>query len=111
MLAMLGFNILALWLLGKRVVMRRHPRLAQTRVGAWVANLSLETQLKAGALLFFAGVGTDSWILMRWLQNIGAPMESTVHPAFVATSVVEMGLTLMFNAFVLNLVVCENSTS
>lgn len=108
MLAMLGFNVLALWLLGKRIVMRRHPRLAQSRVGRWVTELSLEKQLVAGALLLFCGMGTDGWILAHWLRNIGAPMEGTVHPAFVATSAVEMGLTLLFNAFILHLISSEN---
>lgn len=111
MLAMLGFNVLALWLLSKRVVLRRHPRLAQTRVGRWVTQLSLEKQLIAGAALLFAGLGTDGWILVHWLRNFGIPMDSTVHPAFVATSMVEMGLTLVFNAFVLNLVSSEQANS
>lgn len=108
MLAMLGFNVLALWLLGKRVVLRKHPRLAQTRLGIWVVNLSLETQLLAGAALLLAGLGIDGYILAQWLKHIGAPMESTVHPAFVATSMVEMGLTLIFNAFIINLVTNES---
>ncbi len=111
MLAMLGFNVLALWLLGKRIVMRKHPRLAQSRIGAFVQGLSLEKQLIGGALLFFGGLSVDLVILSRWLGNMGASMESTVHPAFVATSLVEMGLTLVFNALVLNLVVSEGENN
>ena len=103
LMAMLGWNVLMLWLLGKRVVMRKHPRLAQTKVGAWVAALSLEKQLVSGLALFAVGFVTDGWILTHWLANMSAPMEGTVHPAFVATSAMEMGLTLMFNAFILNL--------
>jgi GT2 family glycosyltransferase len=108
MLAMLGFNVLALWLLGKRLVLRRHPRMGENRIGRWVLGISLEQQLIAGALLFGVGLATDVWILLHWLRNMGAPMENTVHPAFVATSLVEMGLTLMFNAFILNLIVSEH---
>lgn len=107
MLSMLGFNILTLWLLGKRVVIRKHPRLGESRVGKWIAELSLEKQLISGALLFGAGLSIDGWILVQWIRQIGAPMEATVHPAFVATSMVEMGLTLMFSAFILNLVTAE----
>jgi hypothetical protein len=108
MLAMLGFNVLALWLLGKRVVLRKHPLMAKTRLGAWVVNLSLESQLIGGGALLLTGLLIDGWILAQWLRHFGAPMEGTVHPAFVATSMVEMGLTLMFNAFIINLVSSES---
>ena len=107
LMAMLGWNVLMLWLLGKRVVMRKHPRLAQTKVGAWVSALSLEKQLIGGLGLFGLGFVIDGVILLHWLQNMGASMENTVHPAFVATSAMEMGLTLMFNAFILNLLSSE----
>ncbi len=107
LMAMLGWNVLMLWLLGKRVVMRKHPRLAQTRVGAWVAELSLEKQLVSGLGLFLVGLAIDGGILAYWLGHMGASMENTVHPAFVATSAMEMGLTLMFNAFILNLLSSE----
>ena len=107
MMAMLGCSVMALWLLGKRIVMRKHPRLSQSRVGRFVSNLSLEKQLGAGAFLLLCGLGVDGAILSQWLQNRGASMESTVHPAFAATTLVEMGLTLMFNAFILNLISSE----
>lgn len=107
MLAMLGFNVLTLWMLGKRVVMRKHPRLSQTRVGQFVSRLSLERQLGIGGLLVALGLGADSMILARWLAHPQAPMESTVHAAFAASSLVEMGLTLAFSAFILNLVSSE----
>lgn len=107
LMAMLGWNVLMLWLLGKRVVMRKHPMLAQTRVGAWVSQLSLEKQLLGGLALFLVGLAIDGGILAYWLGHMGAPMENTVHPAFVATSAMEMGLTLMFNAFILNLLSSE----
>ncbi len=111
MMAMLGFNVLALWLLGKRIVMRKHPKMTQSGLGAWFLQISLEKQLICGALLGFAGLLIDGWILAHWLRNMGAPMENTVHPAFVATSMVEMGLTLIFNAFILNLVASEHSAA
>jgi len=107
MLAMLGFNVLTLWLLGKRVVMRKHPRLGQTRVGQFVQTLSLERQLITGALLVLSGLGADAAMLLKWLARPSAPMESTVHAAFVASSLVEMGFTLAFSAFIIHLVSSE----
>jgi hypothetical protein len=107
MLAMLGFNVLTLWMLGKRVVMRKHPRLSQTRVGQLVSRLSLERQLCFGGLMVAVGLGADSLILAHWLAHPLQSMESTVHAAFVASSLVEMGLTLAFSAFILNLVASE----
>jgi len=107
MLAMLGFNVLTLWLLGKRVVMRKHPRLSETRVGQFVQTLSLERQLITGALLVLSGFVADAAILLQWLAHPRAPMESTVHAAFVASSLVEMGLTLAFSAFIIHLVSSE----
>ncbi len=107
MLAMLGFNVLTLWMLGKRVVMRKHPRLSETPVGQFVQKLSLERQLVAGALLVALGLGVDGALLWKWLSHPLASMESSVHIAFVASSIVEMGLTLAFSAFILNLVASE----
>ncbi|BCM92008.1 putative glycosyltransferase [Abditibacteriota bacterium] len=107
MLAMLGFNVLNLWMLGKRVVMRKHPKLSQTRVGQFVTHLTLERQLITGALLVLLGMGVDGAILLKWLAHPLASMESTVHVAFAASSCVEMGLTLAFSAFILNLVSSE----
>lgn len=107
MLAMLGFNVLTLWLLGKRVVMRKHPRLSESRVGGFVSKLTLERQLITGGLLVALGLAADGAILMKWLAHPLAAMESSVHAAFVASSCVEMGLTLAFSAFILNLVASE----
>lgn len=65
---------------------------------------TLEFGLIAGALLMLAGLVTDGVILANRLAYPGEAMESTVHLAFVATSMVVLGLNLMFSSFLLAMV-------
>jgi hypothetical protein len=73
------------------------------------AKFSLEGLLVVGAALVAAGLALDGAILYRWLQEPGREMERTIHLAFVATTVVVLGVNLMFSAFLLNLIMEESS--
>jgi hypothetical protein len=108
MMTMLGASALTLWMLSKRVMIYKHPS-QQAGLGAGILNaLTLERQLILGTILIVLGIGIDGTILIQWL-SVGGSMESTVHPAFAATTLVEVGLNLVFSAFVLNLITNERA--
>ena len=46
-------------------------------------------------------------MLFKWLANPALPMESTVHLAIVATTLIVLGMDGAFSAFFLNLLVRE----
>ena len=101
MLALIGFNVLNLGVLAKVVLARRYDGL-RSRTVTWLRQrFELESGLIAGAALFLPGMCTDAVILARWLGSGGSAMDQTVHPAFVATTAVVLGLNVVFSSFLL----------
>jgi len=101
MLALVGFNVINLGVLAKAVMAQRYPALRSRMLDLLTGRYTLEFGLIAGALLMLAGLVTDGVILANRLANPGKAMDSTVHLAFVATTMVVRGLNLMFSSFLL----------
>ena len=78
---------------------------------AWLrSRYSLEAALTAGGLMILVGVVIDGTILYRWLLEPGREMEQTIHLAFVATTIMVLGVNVLFNAFLLNLIMEDQHT-
>ncbi len=108
LLAMVGFNVINLGVLAKVIALRRHPQL-DSRITRWVLReFTLEAGLLAGALLCALGAGIDVVLLLRWLAHPGLAMASTEHLGFVATLAFVLGVNLMFDAFLLDLLAQEH---
>ena len=105
MLALIGFNVANLGIMAKAILARRYAGMRSRTVTWLTRRFSLELGLIVGALLFFAGIGVDAWILAKWWTSGQGPMEETVHLAFVATTSAVLGLNLAFNSFLLALLV------
>jgi glycosyltransferase involved in cell wall biosynthesis len=104
-LSLLGYNVLNLGLLAKVIVLRGHSRLS-----AWArTGFTLERGLIAGLVPVLIGSAFDVRLLWRWLSNPLVDMTDTVHPAFVATLAIVMGLNLMFTSFLLSLILSEQT--
>jgi len=56
------------------------------------------------------GGGIDAGITLKWLTHLGAPMESTVHLAFTATTSLVLGLNIICSSFLLNMILGDTST-
>jgi len=104
MLALVGFNVINLGLLAKAVMAQRYPALKSRMLALLSGRYTLESGLIAGGLLMLAGLAVDGVILAHRVANPAAAMESTVHLAFVATTIVVLGLNLLFSAFLLSMV-------
>jgi len=104
MLALVGFNVINLGVLAKAVMAQRYPELRSRMLALLTGRYTLEIGLIAGAVLMLAGLVVDAAILAERLANPGAAMESTVHLAFFATTIVGLGLNLLFSAFLLAMV-------
>ena len=107
LLTLAGFNVLSLGILAKVILARKHP--SQTgRIVRWANGpRAMETCLVAGVACAAAGFAIDVAILVRWLSEPLRPMDDTVHPAIVATTLIVLGINLAVTAFILNLLVTE----
>lgn len=109
MLTLLGFNTLSFGMQAKLIMATRHPLLPSRLVG-WVRERhALEFGLLVGGFLALAGVLVDGYILFRWLAHPLESMESTVHPAMVATTMVALGMNIIFSAFMLHIINAEET--
>jgi hypothetical protein len=111
MFALAGFNILNLGVLAKTLMVQRYPSLKSRTVDFATRRFSLEGGLVAGALLMLAGLAADAAILAYRLVHPGREMEATVHLAVVATTIVILGLNLLFSSFLLAMLVTSSPTA
>jgi glycosyltransferase involved in cell wall biosynthesis len=103
LLALAGFNVLNLGVLAKTLMVQRYPAL-RSRIAAFATRrFTLEGGLVVGGGLMLTGLAIDATILAHWTGNPGEPMPGTVHLAFVATTVLVLGLNLVFSSFLLNM--------
>jgi len=106
-LTLVGFNIINYGILAKVVGLRRSSVIT-SRIARWaVSRFSLEGALIVGVSLVLLGVGCDGWLLFKWLNGGGVPMESTVHAVFAATLAIVIGVNLSLGAFLLHMLVSE----
>jgi hypothetical protein len=109
MLALVGFNVINLGVLAKAVMARRYPALKSRMLDRLTGRYTLEIGLIVGASMMLAGLAVDGAILFERLSNSGVPMESTVHLAFFASTIVGLGLNLLFSSFLLAMVIHSRS--
>jgi uncharacterized membrane protein len=107
LLTLVGFNIINLGVLAKTVMAQRYSGLKSRIVRLARRRFSLEAGLLTGVALSLLGGSSDVAIVVKWVSEYGAPMDSTVHQAFVATTAVVLGLNLIFNSFLLNMILDE----
>jgi glycosyltransferase involved in cell wall biosynthesis len=104
MLSLVGFNIINLGVLAKAFMVQRYTSLRSRTIALITRRFSLEGGLLAGAALMLGGLIVDAVILGIRLARPGEAMEDTVHLAFVATTMVVLGLNLLFSSFLLAMV-------
>lgn len=107
LLTLAGFNVINLGVLAKTLMAQRYSGIKSRTVRIISQKFSLESGLITGVALTLAGTVMDVVIVAKWLAEFGAPMEATVHLAFVATTALVLGLNLICSAFLLNLILVE----
>jgi uncharacterized membrane protein len=109
LLTLVGFNVINLGVFAKSIMARRHPGLESRLLRLLQGRHTLEWGLIAGALFMLVGLVIDGAILATWLAQPGRPMENTVHLAFVASTLIVLGLNLLFSSFLLAMVLPRGS--
>jgi hypothetical protein len=109
LLTLMGFNIINLGVLAKTLMSQRYSGLRSRTVAMVRRRFSLELGLISGFMLITAGTAADAVIAAHWLLRYGAPMDSTVHLAFVATTSVVLGVNLVCTSFLLNMILAGDA--
>ena len=107
LLTLIGFNFITMGVLAKVIMADKHASL-RGRIVRWATGpFAMEACLLGGAATAVLGLVLDACMLFKWLANPALPMESTVHLAIVATTLIVLGMDGAFSAFFLNLLVRE----
>jgi len=103
LLTMLGTNVVGFGVFAKLVNEVRCPILPGSILGRLLQVFTLERGLLAGTSLMLGGLAVILAILAEWLARGRGSMPETVHLAFLATTVIVLGVNLVFGAFLLYL--------
>jgi len=104
MFTILGSNVVGFGLLARLINARRKPIRPDSGFGRLLSAFSLERGLMLGGLLAGIGLAIDIGIFLEWISRSHGGMAGTVHLAFVASTVLVLGINLIFGTFLFNMV-------
>lgn len=109
MLTLVGVNIVTLGILAKTLMAHRYPEINTTFL-TWIRkHFTLEAGLISGTILASVGIGIDFGTAVEWSRTLFGPMERTAPLSLIATTVVVLGVDLIFSSFLLNMIVSADS--
>lgn len=109
MLTLVGFNIVTLGILAKALMAYRYAEI-NTNFLTWIRkHFTLEVGLISGTILASLGIGIDFSTAVEWLRTLFGPMERTAPLSLIATTLVVLGVDLIFSSFLLNMIVSADS--
>lgn len=100
---LLGANVIGFALLARLINAGRKPIRQRSAFGRMLDWFTLERGLIIGGLFAAAGLAADAWLLAEWLASGFGDMENTVHLAFVATTIMLLGVNAIFASFLFNM--------
>lgn len=101
LLTLLGANIIGFGLFAKLLDASRCPIRPNSILGSLLRVFTLERGLILGFLATASGLAIDTLIFIEWLARDRGAMDETVHPAFVATTILVLGVNMIFGSFLL----------
>jgi len=100
---LLGANIIGFALLARLINAGRKPIKPSSAFGTLLSWFTLERGLVIGSVLTIAGLAVDGWLLVEWQTRGFGDMEGTEHIAFVATTIMLLGVNTVFASFLFNM--------
>lgn len=101
--ALLGANVLGFGLLARLTQIPRKPVVEHSALAWLLAAFTLERGLLVGGVLFFGGFAIDGVIFVEWVSRNYGEMADTVRLAFIASTVMVLGVNILFGAFLLSM--------
>lgn len=109
LLTLLGANIVGFGLLARLINARRNPIRANSAFGRLLSWFTLERGLIIGGAFTVVGLSIDLWLLVEWIARGFGDMAGTVHLAFVATTIMLLGVNAAFASFLFNMLRDEHA--
>lgn len=103
LMSLLGANVLGFGVIAKVVSESRFSIPPGPAMTLLLRLFTLERGLLAGLFMFLGGFAVVLAILVEWLGEGRGDMSQTVHLAFVSTTVMVLGVNLVFGSFLLYL--------
>jgi hypothetical protein len=103
LLTLLGANIVGFGLLARLINAKRNPIRPNSAFGRLLSWFTLERGLIIGGVLGAVGFSIDLWLLIEWIASGFGDMAGTVHLAFVATTIMLLGVNAAFASFLFNM--------
>jgi glycosyltransferase involved in cell wall biosynthesis len=102
LLTIIGYNILWLGVMAKAIISTKFPNLRSRLLDYTKRKRFLESCILVALILMILGLSVDTYIFMEWLDT-NNEMNETVHSAFVATTLIALGIMTFFYAFLYSL--------
>jgi glycosyltransferase involved in cell wall biosynthesis len=102
LLSLLGFQILSLGAFAKAFSMNKSFEMSGRLFSKLLNWFSLEAGIVLGLIMVILGIVADLSILFVWFYR-GMGEMGSVHTAFVATTVIALGIQIIFSSFLLSL--------
>ena len=103
LLTMLGANVVGFGVLAKVYNASRCAIPPDSLIARLLRHFTLERGILVGGSLAIGGIVVDTAILVEWLARGRSDMGETVHLAFVASTLVVLGINLIFGSFLLRM--------
>jgi glycosyltransferase involved in cell wall biosynthesis len=103
LLSLLGANVIGFGVLAKVYNASRCAIPPNSLIARLLRHFTLERGILVGGSLAIGGIVVDTAILVEWLARGRSDMGETVHLAFVASTLVVLGINLIFGSFLLRM--------
>jgi glycosyltransferase involved in cell wall biosynthesis len=103
LLSLLGANVIGFGVLAKVYNASRCAIPPNSLIARLLRHFTLERGLLVGGSLAIGGIVVDTAILVEWFARGRSDMGETVHLAFVASTLVVLGINLIFGSFLLRM--------
>jgi hypothetical protein len=102
--ALLGINVTTFGLVARVVNAGRNPIRPESLFGRLLKMFTLERGILFGGGIFSCGLVINAWIFSEWISRRYGDMSDTVHPVFVASTFMVLGINVVFAAFLFNMI-------